>query len=71
MIYVLSNELLQNEYKHLYRTESSSSKLYQRGKIHRLFKIDHVHELPIRSIFSNIGTADHNLIQYIAKLSLP
>ena len=64
-------KLPSNIYSKIYPTGSAPGKFDGTAKIHKLSLNDTIHELPLRPIVSNIGTATYHLLKYLAELSSP
>ena len=61
----IKNKRTTQEYNRLYPTGSFPGKFYRTAETHKLISNDKVDQLPVRSIFSNIGTVTCNLTSYL------
>ena len=67
----IKSKVSKDEYNKIYPTASAPGKLYGIAKVHKMAKKDSIENLPLRPIFSNIGTASYYLAKHLAKLLSP
>ena len=67
----MKTRLSTQQYYELYPTGSFPGNFYGTAKLHRLPINGTVHDIPIRPIVSNIGTASYNLAKYLPKVLSP
>ena len=68
MLRNIKTTLSEQEYKVLYPSGSSPGKLYSTVKIHKAPGNGNKHQLPIRSIVSNLNTATYQLAKHLSKI---
>ena len=64
----LKTRLSTEQYYQLHPTGSFPGKFYGTAKLHKLRINGTIHDIPIRPIVSNIGTARYHLAKYLAKV---
>ena len=67
----IKSKVSKDEYNKIYPTASAPGKLYGIAKVHKMAEKDSIENLPLRPIFSNIGTASYYLAKHLAKLLSP
>ena len=67
----IKDKLPNHVYRKIYPTGSIPGKFYGTAKRHKLPANGTVHDLPVRQIVSNIGTASYYLAKHLAKLLSP